>query len=338
MHVALAMGAVAVLSTVLSYGWRRYARHRAWLDIPNHRSSHVQPTPSSGGVGFAGAFFVYVLGQYLAGELSVDWMMPLSLGLILAVVGFIDDRRNLDFRFRLGTQVAVVMLLWPFFSTLPPLILWGGYHVQGVALIALLSIALLWLINLFNFMDGIDGLAASEGIFCLCAFMLFNVSPGFDIMPIATMVSALVGFLVYNKPKASLFMGDVGSYFVGFVVGVAGLLLVRDGGLGYWTAFIALATFTADSTTTLIGRLRTKGLWYHPHRTHAYQLLARHWHSHGRVGALYLAVNVLWVAPLAGIAQLHPEIGFWVALVAWLPLVVAATVVRARFVTEDSLS
>ncbi|MEY3659204.1 MAG: glycosyl transferase [Pseudohongiellaceae bacterium] len=329
---------VAVVCALITAAWLFFARARTLLDIPNNRSSHRVPTVTSGGVGFVIALVTYAVWLFLEGLLAAQTLWLLSGGAALALLGFLDDCLDLSFKRRLLVQVAVIMGLWTFLDSLPPLPLWGGHVLSGWALSLLMGIALLWLVNAFNFMDGIDGLAASESVFCLLLLGLLTVALGQRGFLLLAAVLAVAVFLLFNRPPARLFMGDVGSYFLGYLVGILGLLLVRDEQLGYWSLFITLSTFTADSTATLLGRIRAGGLWYHPHRTHLYQLLASRWGSHGRVCLLYLTVNLLWLAPLAILAESYPAWASLLGLLAWIPLAMAVGLLRNRLMTAEDHS
>lgn len=326
---------VALFCALITAAWLSFARARTLLDMPNNRSSHRVPTVTSGGVGFVIALGAYAVWLFLEGLLAAQTLWLLSGGAALALLGFLDDRLDLSFKRRLLVQMVVMTGLWTFLDTLPPLPLWGDHVLSGWALSLLMGLALLWLVNAFNFMDGIDGLAASEFIFCSLLLGLLAVALGQRGFLLLAAVMAVAVFLLFNRPPARLFMGDVGSYFLGYLVGILGLLLVRDKQLGYWSLFIALSAFTADSTATLLGRIRAGGLWYHPHRTHLYQLLATRWGSHGRVCWLYLAVNVLWVAPLAMLAENYPAWASRLGLLAWIPLALAVGLLRNRLMAAE---
>jgi Fuc2NAc and GlcNAc transferase len=141
---------------------------------------------------------------------------------------------------------------------------------------------------------------------------------------------ATSGFLWFNLPRARIFMGDAGSYFIAFAMAVCGLLQVQRFGLDWWALLILPGTFVVDSITTLSGRLLARAVWYHPHNTHAYQLLAARWNSHSLVVMCNACVNLLWLLPMALLATRQPALGPILLIVAWLPLVAVVVVVRRK--------
>lgn len=320
---------VALISVSTAAAWLLMARRLRWVDYPNERSSHRIPTPGSGGVAIVAAFAVFAM---VDGGILREWQDALAAvaAIALAITGITDDFLRLSIRVRVVLQVLAIAALWPKLMTMPVLLLPAGLSLGGVVLSLVLGCAVLWLINLYNFMDGIDGLAAMQAVFTGLALALLTVLQGHalnDLSPLA-LVAAVAGFLAFNIAPARLFMGDIGSYFIGFTLAVIGLRHVQAGIITYWQLAILLGTFVVDSTTTLLGRLLAGAVWYHPHRSHAYQLLAWRWSSHGRVVLLYAAVNVLWLLPLAWLGGRYPDQSFWLLMVAWLPLVVAVRWIR----------
>jgi Fuc2NAc and GlcNAc transferase len=329
MPVSLQLVLVFALAVLLTALWLRLARGRRWLDHPTSRSSHDVPTSTSGGVGFVVVYVSYLCWQ--REELLPGWQGALVLAGVgtLALMGLMDDFRNLGIGLRLLMQCSVVAALAPFLDQLPPLILYDQWILDGFWLMALLALALLWLVNLYNFMDGIDALAAVQAIF-FCVAVSWLASPVAEQSGKALLALgvAVCGFLFFNLPAARLFMGDVGSNFLGLVLPLLGLLLVQQGALNYWTLLILFSTFVADSTTTLLGRFRAGAVWYHPHRTHAYQLLALRWKSHALVVAAYTAINLLWLLPLAWLSLRYTGAGMLITFLAWAPLVTLVHLVR----------
>ena len=116
---------------------------------------------------------------------------------------------------------------------------------------------------------------------------------------------------------------------------IIGLRLIAQGKLGYWPMPILFGTFIADASVTLLGRVLSGAVWYHPHRSHAYQLLAARWNSHGLVVMVNLAINAVWLFPLAWLSELRPGYGFWITVLAWLPLIVGAGLVRKAHVVSS---
>ncbi|MDR0781756.1 MAG: glycosyltransferase family 4 protein [Pseudomonadales bacterium] len=324
-------------SLALTAAWHGYSLHQKRLDVPNARSSHRQPTPTSGGLGFCVVSLLGVLALWGTAALNARAALLLSLSAILALLGFADDSVNLGIRVRLLVQAAVVLLLLCLIAALPPLHVGVWQLAQPVVLSALLFFYGIWQINFYNFMDGIDGLAVSQGVFVSLSLAWFCADAGAPALSVAALGLActLAGFAFYNLPPARLFMGDVGSNFLGYAFFALGLLAVRDAALDYWTYLILMSGFLVDSTVTLLARMSSGAVWYHGHRSHAYQLLARYWGSHAKVVVVYTGVNVMWLLPLALLSQQYVNQGWWIALLAWGPLALAVWRIRRQCMAQD---
>jgi Fuc2NAc and GlcNAc transferase len=296
---------------------------RAWqiIDTPNERSSHLQPTPHGGGVALLTAFSV---GLSLVIPVSGRWDQPfttlVSAAFVLALLGIIDDLRGLSVRLRLWLYGAVC--LWAAAMLLQ--------HVEsldlvrGGALVLIAALTMLWSLNLYNFMDGIDGIAALQTVLaCSAAAVLSWASVGDTSYALFCLLLAAAhgGFLVWNFPPARLFMGDAGSVATGFIL--AGLAVVGaiHGQLNPLCWLVLMAAFVTDASWTLLWRIATREPFTQAHRQHMYQRLSRRWHSHAKVDLLLLAINLLWLFPLAFALQNWPEHSLFLVFLAYLPLV-----------------
>ncbi|HEY0961339.1 MAG TPA: glycosyltransferase family 4 protein [Pseudomonadales bacterium] len=323
----LVVFATAFVATGL---WLSLARHCRWFDHPNHRSSHVIPTPKSGGAGFVLAFSILVAALYLGDVIAVQQLALAGLALVLAGVGFIDDLRPLGIAQRIGTQVLTALGALLLLDPVPPLSFpWGTLEPAWLR-IALLLPGLVWLVNLYNFMDGIDGLAATEAIFVCLALALFA---SVDAASLVTMLSlglalAVTGFLFFNLPPAKLFMGDLGSNYLGFMLAVLGGLAMQSTSVNVWTLLVLLGVFIVDATVTLVGRMRAGLVWYHAHRSHAYQQAALRMGNHGSVVAAVAVINVCWLLPLAWLTTRYEQWGMLLVFIAWAPLHVVGRTYR----------
>ncbi len=312
--LAAGFAATAILEGVLV----TLARRHEWLVPPNDRDLHRTATPVVGGLGFVAPILVYL------GVLSVS--MPPLRGLVaggagLALVGLLDDLREIGQGVRLAVQVvALALVLWTLQLGWP----WWAYGPVGFLL--------LWQVNLYNFMDGTDGLAAMQTLFfCLAAHLLVGVVPGWPGAVLWLAAGSMLGFLVYNWVPAKIFMGDAGSVFLGFLVGVVAVWLVTGGHLPLMAVSILLTVFWFDASYTLCVRIATGQEFTKPHRCHLYQKLAM------RFGKLWTIVGfsafcVLWLLPLALVAvtfAASPAYGIACQLLAALPLAVAAWLWRA---------
>ncbi|MEC8860168.1 MAG: glycosyltransferase family 4 protein [Pseudomonadota bacterium] len=303
---------------------------RHLLDVPVARSAHQQAVPRGGGAAIVTGLALAIAVLLFSGTLTLQYTLVLACALPVAMVGFIDDFKALPVRIRLPLHlISAASALWllgpvpePFFS---------GWLVMPSWLQALiLMLALVWLLNLYNFMDGIDTLAAAQCLFVCAAagLMLWRLDDPLMLV-CAALFAATLGFLYWNVPPARLFMGDVGSTFLGFFLGLLGLITHFNGVLSVWVWVLLMATFIADTTLTLLRRLLAGHSITEGHSTHAYQHLSRRWGSHLRVTAAYMVVNVLWSLPLAWLALTRPEYGVLFAISGIVPLMIVAALLGA---------
>jgi Fuc2NAc and GlcNAc transferase len=334
----------------------RHASRLGLQDLPNARSSHRVPTPRGGGTGIVAAFLL-ALPLGLA-PVPAGWSIWLTVGaaVLLALVGLADDLRSLGLGVRLAAQTFAVAALLaslaggapataesdigllalltgvPAFSewlsvNAPPWIV----MTLDLLLVPLLLLGGLWWINLFNFMDGIDGLAATQALFMLMASLALRLIGSGGETPFAFLLTApvstaslilagaILGFLVLNRPPARLFMGDSGSLFLGFTILAVAAHDVTYGDIGLWSWLVLGSLFLVDATLTLIRRWIRGQRVTDAHRSHLYQRLSRRWGGHGRVVLVYCLLNVAWIFPLALLAQRAPGWAPMILLAAWLP-------------------
>lgn len=314
----------AVIAFLVAFYVMRRAGRLGLMQEPNERSSHAMPTPGGGGLGI-------VAGGTIAGLLmgfALPWVgVPvLMAGVLIAFIGYSDDRRPIAARWRLGAHVLLmgaVVVVIPLEALSGQLGIWWP---ESVLLVVLVLAGALW-INLFNFMDGIDGLAAGQAIFLLlgAALLAYVAQPGVGYHPLfwwmVGLAGATFGFLALNWPPARIFMGDAGSTYLGLMLAFFAIASLSGSWLTLWQWLILAAMFLADSLTTLGRRALNREPVWQAHRRHAYQVLQRRLGSHRKVTLLYLAVDVLVLLPLAWLAGMAPEWGWAVALLAYAVLV-----------------
>jgi Fuc2NAc and GlcNAc transferase len=326
-NVGLIVVAALLLSALLTGVARRLALSRGVLDVPNARSSHEAPTPRGGGAAIVLSAVAAWIALGLIGVVQTHIVIALSGGgIAIAAIGLLDDRFRLSARVRLSVHFAAA--LWALFwlNGLPPIQV--GEHVivlgRGGYLLGMLGIV--WTLNLFNFMDGIDGIAASEAIFVVCGGILLVLVNGRHSHPAIGLafVAACCGFLLWNWPPARIFMGDVGSGFLGYVIAVLAVIEAHESALALLVWLILGGVFFVDATVTLARRLLRGERLYEAHRTHIYQCLARRWRSHRRVTLAVLAVNVFWLLPMAMFAARFPARAPLFLATALAPLIVLA--------------
>jgi Fuc2NAc and GlcNAc transferase len=304
---------------LLAWLVRRHAARLGLVQPATERSSHTVPTPTGGGLGIA-------LGGTLAG-LPLLLALPLAAataliaGLVIAGIGFADDRKPLSIRLRLGAQALCFGLV---VASLP---LDGFAYATGLIwpdtiLLVVLVLAGVGFINLFNFMDGIDGLAGSEAVFIVlgAAALIALGNPALLAHPVLWWMlgtaAATLGFLTFNWPPARLFMGDAGSTWLGLMLAVFAFLTVSAGWLTGPQWLLLTAAFIADAAATLLRRLWQREPIHLPHRRHAYQQLATRLGRHAPVTLGYLGLNLVVLLPLAWLVGQFPAWGSPIALAA----------------------
>ncbi len=304
------------------------------MDIPNERSSHITPTPRGGGIAFVSTSLIGFLILLLNDALNRTELLSLCCaGVIVAIAGHLDDRQKIS-----GATVRLVL------HAISAIILIVGVGIPaqislfdrtvntGIVGSILGVIYLVWLLNLFNFMDGTDGIAASEAIFIALAgaFLNYHVLSHANHSDAAIVLAASTfGFLLYNWSPAKIFMGDVGSGYLGIVVGGLSLMAAKQQHELLWVWIILLAVFVSDATITLIRRLARKQKPHVAHRSHAYQHLAIRFNSHAKVSLIVLAINIVWLLPIAFLVADNQIPGTTGVVIAYVPLLIAALILGA---------
>lgn len=307
---------------------RQYALAQQLVDVPNERSSHDVATPRGGGVAIVVTTLVALPLLALAGRLP--WPLVTGLvgsGALIASVGFADDRGHIAARWRLLGHFAAAawVLLW--LGGLPPLPLFGRTWQLGWLGQLLAAVYVVWMLNLTNFMDGIDGIAAVEVItVCLGGALLYAAAapPGTPWLGPVVLAVATLGFLVWNWPKAKIFMGDAGSGFLGLMLAALSLQAAWISPPLFWGWVVLLGVFAVDATVTLLRRVARGEKFYEAHCSHAYQHAAQRAGSHLPVTLAVAAINVCWLLPIALFVARGVVDGALGVAVAYLPLLIGA--------------
>jgi UDP-GlcNAc:undecaprenyl-phosphate GlcNAc-1-phosphate transferase len=288
-----------LISFLLTWAIIGFSRKRKLLDVPNDRSSHRIPKPRLGGIAIVVAFYATVASLYAVGHdpfptkrLAAGF---LAGGGLLALMGIVDDIHHLNARLKLVLQVAAASAVVASGGVLSelklPLI--GLLELGWIAV----PVTLLWIvaiINFYNFIDGLDGLAAGVGMIAALFLVLigtFSVSSSLTMIYLVLAGSCL-GFLRYNFPPARIFMGDTGSTFIGYSFAV--LAIIGSGtGVPVFVTLLLLAGVIGDAALTLIKRIVARERIFIPHRTHYYQRLTSVGFSHKQITLLEYLVTVL---------------------------------------------
>jgi len=298
---------------------RRFTLSRSIIDKPNERSSHQRPTPRGGGLAIVAVVLAALEVLFLSSHLTGREALALGMGgSLVAVVGWYDDVRGLSAMTRAMAHSIAALLAVACLGGMPDITVGASrVHLGFVGYIPAV-LGVVWCINLYNFMDGIDGIAAVEAI-CVGAggasLFLGSGHPGLAVVCVVVAAAAL-GFAPWNWTPAKIFMGDVGSGFLGYFFGVIVLIGQKEGALALAPSVLLLGVFIADASVTLCRRLLHGERWYLAHRTHAYQRAVRAGLSHTGVTCTVLALNIALIA-LAWVSTLLP----W-----WTPLCLAVAV------------
>lgn len=315
-HIAFAL-AIAGLSSILTAFLVRY-----WtiIDVPNERSSHSRPTPRGGGIAIVSGFLAGILLIHLIGNVTpikTRYFMGFLAGsFTIAALSLYDDLRPRSFTTKISVQlIAIAVAMGAGIVVGEMRLPWIGGVEQGWW--GYYPLTLLWILgmtNAYNFMDGLDGLAASTAVIAggfLC-FITFQQGSLFIYLASLALSAAALGFLVFNLPPAKIFMGDVGSTFLGFVFAVMAVIAARydHSHTSMYVVPLLLFHFIFDTIFTFARRLWRREAVTQAHRTHLYQLLNRLGYSHGKVTLLYSSMAVaqglgaIWMVSIPGEARL----------------------------------
>jgi Fuc2NAc and GlcNAc transferase len=315
-------GAVFVLTALA----RVYAFSRRIVDVPNARSSHTVPTPRGGGAAIVAGFMaISILTRNAPSPCPPElfWAL-LGGGGLVAAIGLADDHRHVAARWRLLAHfIAAAGIVLLASSTKLP-------HELFILSAAVETLFLVWMVNLYNFMDGIDGLASIEAV-CVCGggalIQAMNGGvPGVCALSLL-LAAAAAGFLPWNWPRARIFMGDVGSGFLGLAIGTFALFS-RPWSASFWSWVILAGVFVGDATFTLARRALAGERLYEAHRDHAYQHAARRW-GHPRVTLAVAVINIGWLWPLAAATSSGALPALATVPLAYVPLLTLAAWQRA---------
>lgn len=282
--VAIGLGAAAV-SAAGTHAGLAYARRRGLVDLPGARRSHAAPTPRGGGIGIVVACVTLLLAMSTMAAQPLPWMLVAAGLLLVSGVGWWDDHRPLGAWPRLLAHAAAGGLLA------------GALWLHGAGpLVAFAGFVLaVGLVNAWNFMDGIDGLAASQAMLCGLALAWVLAAPWAGLG--VALAGACLGFLPYNVPRARVFLGDVGSGALGYMVAVLLAAGCAQRPVEGWPVLLlAPMAMLVDAGLTLAWRIGRGERWWQAHAQHLFQRLSRR-HGHVRVSLAY----ALWTMAAIGV-------------------------------------
>jgi UDP-N-acetylmuramyl pentapeptide phosphotransferase/UDP-N-acetylglucosamine-1-phosphate transferase len=303
------------LSFFACFKARNLAEKLGMITQPGQRQSHQRATPTGGGLGLVFSIAVTTLCLQLLLRLPAFWWQNMLPGfLLLVIIGWHDDRYSVSSLLRFLVQLAVSMWLIGFG--------WSGFLVSDAGILVSGIIAMVWLMNMYNFMDGSNGMAGFQGVFAgLVMAVLFQIGEQPAMALIALAVSAAcLGFLPLNFPQAKVFMGDVASVPLGFIFASFAIYGVKTGSLSLFSSILIMSVFIVDASLTLMTRVIRGEQWYTAHAQHVYQrLIAKGW-SHRQVLVVYQAINVVLVLPAIVLAEIFPQLAVVAAVFILLTL------------------
>ena len=275
-----------LLSFTLTYLIKNYAIKKSLVAEVNERSSHSVPIPHGGGIAIAITWFIGLSYLFFIDKIESSLYYALIFGTLLSVVSYLDDLYELSPKIRLITQSSVAVGGIVALGGLQT-IDFGMFSIENQILTNLVAfVAIIWFINLYNFLDGIDGYAGSETVFLgLAGFILFG---GEHFLVLAVSVA---GFLFWNWHKAKIFMGDVGSTLLGYNVAVFAIYYSDKDPLNLWVWLILFGVFWFDATLTLLRRYKNGEKLSQAHKKHAYQRLTQAGWAHDTVVLYAMGVN-----------------------------------------------
>ncbi|MBU1990841.1 glycosyltransferase family 4 protein [bacterium] len=277
-----------LLSFILTYLIKKYALKKSLVAKVTDRSSHTSPTPHGGGIALAFSWFLGISYLFYMSDIDSSLYYALMCGLLLSIVSYMDDLFELSARIRLLTQAFVSILGLYFLGGLQTLDLLIFSIDNQILSNSIGFFLIVWFINLYNFLDGIDGYAASEAVFlALAGFLLFG---GEHFLVLA---ASALGFLVWNWDKAKIFMGDVGSTLLGYNIAVLTIYYANYESQNIWIWMILFGVFVFDATLTLFRRYKNGENLSVAHKKHAYQRLTQAGWSHQKVVVYSIFVNCI---------------------------------------------
>ncbi|MFX4281024.1 MraY family glycosyltransferase [Aliarcobacter butzleri] len=280
-----------LFSFLLTYFIKNYMIKKSLVASVNERSSHTVPTPHGGGIAIAITWFIGLFYLYFIGQIENNLFYALLFGAVISIVSFFDDIYELSPKLRLIIQ-AIVAIGGLYFLGGFETLTFGIFDIQNSIFTNIFAFfMIIWFINLYNFLDGINGYAGSEAVFLsLAGFILFG---GNYFLVLAV---AVLGFLYWNWNKAKIFMGDVGSTLLGYNVAIFTIYYANHEPTNFWIWIILFGVYWFDATLTLIRRKLNKERLSQAHKKHAYQRLTQAGWSHYKVTNYSIGLNILLFA------------------------------------------
>ena len=356
MTIYLAYLSASLATFALTYLFYRILSSWRIVDVPNSRSSHLSPVPRGGGIAIVIAFFSTLILSGLSDTLDGNFSQALIYGGIsIALIGFSDDICSLNPIIRFAATSLVTILCVLHIGT--PSVSFIGFTLQSAPILFICEVlAILWILNLYNFMDGIDAITSVETIsvvliaaILLLLFSAGDESSGKQVEVLLLIAFSTAGFLIWNWPPARVFMGDVSSSFLGFILALFAVQTSVEQTMNVWVWLILLGVFFMDATVTVIRRILNKETFYKAHRQHIYQRFALYLqetkgirsaaartYAHRTTSLIVAAINFLWLAPWAYMAMLYAQQAMLFAFISLTPLLVLLILAHRKLPLEHT--
>lgn len=282
---------IVILSFAGTFLTIRVALRKNILDVPNVRSSHSTPTPRGGGLAIVLSWYIGLIGLKYLDLIEPDLFYALISGSVLAVVGFLDDLFSIKPWIRILIQLFTVILGMYFLRGFNFLYI-NGFELSFPVILTVISvIGAVWFINLYNFLDGIDGYASTEAISIALGMFIITKNPIFLVL-----ILSVLGFLIWNWPKAKIFMGDIGSTQLGYIFVILGIYFNNNQEFNILGLLILSSLFWFDASLTLLRRWRNNEKLSLAHKKHAYQRIVQSGFSHRKAILFSILVNFVFIS------------------------------------------
>jgi UDP-N-acetylmuramyl pentapeptide phosphotransferase/UDP-N-acetylglucosamine-1-phosphate transferase len=281
---------LVIVSYALTFLVMKFSVRKKILDIPNERSSHSIPTPRGGGLAIVISWYSGISILFMMGLVDRNLYFALLSGIILAIISLVDDLFDLKPSIRLIGQIVTVIIAFILLGGIKPVYVFNNNIIPAIILYPVAIVGMVWFINLYNFLDGIDGYASIEAIALAIGLFVFTGQPVSLIL-----LASVLGFIIWNWPKARIFMGDVGSTQLGFIVVVLGIYFHNENQFPIICWLIFTAPFWFDATLTLFRRWRNHEKLSQAHRKHIYQRLVQSGYSHQKVDIYLTLLNIFLI-------------------------------------------
>jgi len=291
LKITLFITFLGICSFLLTYFIMKFALKNKIVSVPNERSLHLVPTPHGGGLAIVITWYIGITGLYLAGIIEAKLYFALLSGILLTIISLIDDLIGLKPSIRLLFHFITSIAAFAFLGGLRQLAIPGINMNYMFIIYPIAIVGMVWFINLYNFMDGVDGFASLEAI--IICLVLFTLSGNIINL---LLLSCVAGFLFWNWPKAKIFMGDVGSTQLGFILVVMGIYFHDTFEFSILNWIMITSPFWFDATLTLLRRWRNGEKLGEAHKKHAYQRIVQSGFSHLKVNMFLIGINAFVIA------------------------------------------